>query len=132
MSVTTFTTALADLVITDVVRRESVIPIDVEIADLPYQYVGQPSTDQSFKTFGRVFINPTRTSELVVLVRPVVMGTNSQNYTDVGTMSNNVTTALDAAITNASIDSYQLELGTREINGHEYHAVVATVTGRDK
>ena len=132
MTITAFSDALSSLVIVGVSRRVDTIPIDVNVADLPVQYVTRPSSDYSFFTFGRVNINPVRTSELTVLVRPVVMGTNNQNYYDVGEMANNVVDALDALITDANLDSYQIDLEPRTIHGTDYHAVIATVTGRDK
>jgi len=132
MTVTTFKDALSDLVITGVTRQVDIIEIDAELADLPLQYVTLPSSDNSFFTFGRININPIRTCDLVVLVRPVALGTNTQNQIDLKTMADNVVTALEGAIADAVIDSFTLALDPRTIHGTDYLAVVATVTGRDK
>ena len=58
---------------------------------------------------------------------------DEQNRDDLKTMADNVVSALEGAITDATIDEYQLEIDPeRIVNGTAYLAIVATVTGRDK
>ena len=132
MSNATFKAALDDVVIAGVRRKESIVGTDVSPADLPYQYVRLPQTDVTEWTFSRVPLLKTRTLQLVVVVRPIVQGTNIENHDDMITMADSVETALTGAITNVAIEQYSLALETVDIGATSYHAVVVTVTGRDK
>lgn len=132
MTIRTFKDGLNALSIAGVNRRVDEINRDVNVADLPFQYCELPQTGSDFMTFTRLDINPIRTVDLVVIVRPIVMATNEENHDDLIDLADNVVTALAGSISNVHIDSYSLALEPRTIGGTDYHAVVATVTGRDK
>lgn len=131
MTVATFKAGLEALSVSGVAREMDQIDIDPPFADLPAKYVTLPESVHEFTTYGKVFV-PTREAQIVILVRPVVMGRTDESHTDMETLADNLRTAIASGITNVALEAYTIALEQIEVNGTSYHAVVATVTGRDK
>ena len=134
MSATTFRNELADLVVSGVTRRYDQHPnIDAELGDLPAQWPRAIGGDHTFKTFSGKFVAAVRRAELVIAVRPGVMGTNAENYNDMLTLSDNLEGALDDdPLTGFRIQEYSIRFDPVEVGGTSYAAVIVEITAQEK
>lgn len=123
-----FITALSGLSITGVTRMFAYPPETVANADLPIAYVRLPELTNEAITFGSLPRIDNVQGELVVLIRADGLSMNTDNFSAMTTMIDNVNAALKtAAAASNRIDRWTIRQETAIVGESGFWALVATV-----
>lgn len=122
-----FVDALADLDIDGVRRKRKVMPTEINRADLPMSYVRIPDASRSTSTLSYGMDLRHGVAELVVVVAPMLTGTQERNFYATVDM---VDAIADALVTNAAalgMDGYEIRSEEDTMSDVAYWALVARV-----
>lgn len=122
-----FVDALADLDIDGVRRKRKVMPTEINRADLPMSYVRIPDASRSTSTLSYGMDLRHGVAELVVVVAPMLTGTQERNFYATVDM---VDAIADALVTNAAalgMDGYEIRSEEDTMGDVAYWALVARV-----
>jgi len=131
MSSVSLQNALAALSVTGVTRAFGDKPLDVEVADLPAQWTGNPSSTQERLTF-TVFDEPLHECSVYWAVLPRVQGDSQDIQTNaaVNGLMDNIRTAMNS-FAGFHTTTYSLSPEIVTVNGIDFDGVVMNVTAKD-
>ena len=131
MSSVSLQNALAALSVTGVTRAYGDKPLDVEVADLPAQWTGNPSSTQERLTY-TLYDAPTHECSVYWAVLPRVQGDSQDIQTNAAVLGlmDNIRTAMNS-FTGFKNISYSLSPEIVTVNGFDFDGVIMSVTAKD-
>lgn len=132
LSVSSFMNAVANLTITGVTTKKTVLPEQINSDDLPLSFPRIPSIDEGPFTLDGEGGWSRCTTELVILLEPTEQDLYTVNFAATATMMDNVATALRGVALGTIAKSHltwNIGGGTIVIGPRRFWAVVVRVSG---